>query len=233
MPVSVLSSRLVCTTGREEFRVPTDQNKEAMHELGFERVLASAAEYYDLSKDIRDYFMVGVPIIWSDLPNRNGIAFPLSELVAWHKKKGCMAYQGWKGQAVRVEHDWDGPAIGLIADVAMRRLTGFHNDRLWKVVTLLAIDRTKNVKTASAIESGQRNTYSMGCLVGRHTCSYCGAKMGECTHLDPKAPVNFYELNNKLVYCNVHDIDAEEVSSVADPAYGVAVSEVRLRYSEG
>lgn len=232
MAISVLASseKTVCFTGKEEFRVPTDQNKEAMHELGFEKTLASAAAYYDLSKNIADYFLVGVPIMWSDLPNRNGIAFPLSELTAWNKKKGCMSYQGWKGQAVRVEHDWNGEAIGLIPDVVLRPLTGFHNDRLWKVVALLAIDRTKNFQIAKDVEEGRLNTYSMGCLVGRHTCSYCGAKMGECVHLDPKAAINFYELNGKLVYCNVHDIDAEEVSVVKDPAYGVAVSEVRLRY---
>lgn len=230
MSIPVLASNRVVLSNTEEFRVPIDQNKDAMHELGFERVLASAAEFYNLSKDIRDYFLVGVPIIWSDLPNRNGIAFPLNELTAWNKVKGCMAYQGWKGQAVRVEHDWEGEVIGLIPDVALRRLTGFHNDRLWKVVTLLAIDRTKNPRIASSIEERRRNTYSMGCRVRVHTCSYCGAKMGECSHLNPKAQVNFYELNGKLVYCNVHEVDAEEVSSVADPAYGIAVSDVRLKY---
>lgn len=231
MPIKVLDPvRIVGSTDVEEYRIPRDQNTDAMHELGFERSLASAAEFYSLSKDIRDYFLIGVPIIWSDIPNRNGIGFPLSELTAWNKKHGCMAYQGWKGQAVRVEHDWKGEVIGLIPDVTMRRLVGFHGDVLYKVITLLAIDRTKNATLAAKIESGERNTYSMGCLVESHSCSYCGAPMGECTHLHPKAPMDLYELNGRLVYRNVHGIDPEEVSSVGDPAYGVAVSDVRLKY---
>lgn len=225
------SYRVVSTTGNEEFRVPREENTDAMHELGFEKILSAAAEFYNLSKDIRDYFLVGVPIIWSDLPNRNGVAFPLSELTAWHKKKGCLAYQGWKGQAVRHEHDWDGEVFGLIPDVVLRPLKGFHNDKLWKVVALLALDRSKNPKITSKVEQGTANTYSMGCLVGGYSCSYCGAPLGQCSHLNPRAKVDFYELDGKLVYRNVQGgIDAEEVSIVDDPAYGVAVSEVRLKY---
>lgn len=233
MPITtrMQGHRVVSTTGAEEFRVSRDENVSAMHELGFERVLASAAEFYDLSKDIRDYFLVGVPIIWSDIPNRNGVAFPLSELTAWHKKKGCMAYQGWKGQAVRIEHDWEGEVVGLIPDVALRPLKGFHYDKLWKVITLLAIDRSKNPDLANKVEQGQANTYSMGCLVGDYSCSYCGASLGKCMHLNPKAKADFYELNGKMVYRQVRGgIDAEEVSIVDDPAYGLAVADVRLRY---
>lgn len=232
MPIIQLPShRVVSSTGSEEFRVPRDENADAMQELGFERTLHAAAEFYDLSKDIRDYFLVGVPIIWSDLPNRNGVAFPLSELTAWHKKKGCLAFQGWKGQAVRLEHEWEGEALGLIPDVALRPLKGYHNNKLWKVVVLLAIDRTKNSEVALKVEQGSSNTYSMGCLVGGYSCSYCGAELGKCVHLNPKAKADFYELDGKLVYRNVQGgIDAEEVSIVDDPAYGVAVSDVRLKY---
>lgn len=233
MAIQTLMSKPVRVTAAgvtPEYTVDRSDNAAAMKELGFERSLRQAAEFYDLSKDINDYFLTGVPIIWSDLPNRNGIAFSLEDLIAWNKKKGCMAYEGWKGQAVRVEHDWNGPAIGLIPDVAIKKLTGFAGGNLWKVITLLAIDRTKNKDIASKIERNELNSYSMGCLVGRFTCSVCGSDEKGCDHLGEG--VNFHEHRGVIAFRNAHEIDAEEVSSVGDPAYGLALSDKIIKYQE-
>jgi hypothetical protein len=208
---------------------PND-NLAAMRELGFEKILHSAAEYYDLSKNIADYYLKPVPIIWSDLPNRNGVGFPLEELTAWNKKKGCMAYKGWTGQAVRVEHDWNGPAIGLIPDVSLRKLTGFAQGNLYKVTTLLAIDRTKDPVIAGKVESGKINSFSMGCLVDHFTCSVCGSEEKTCAHLQEGA--NFAMYHDQVAFRRAHGIDAEEVSVVEDPAYGVAVSDYIIKYKD-
>ena len=200
-----------------------------MGALGFERDLGAAAEFYNLSKDVRDYILQPVPIIWSDLPNRNGVAFPISSLTEWVKEKGCRAYMGWKGQAVRLEHDWEGEAIGLIPDVAIRPLRGFGNNRLWKIVLLHAVDRTKNVEIAKAIETGKRNSWSMGCLVSYFTCSVCGSDAPSCDHL--RKDETFRVTSNGITFRNAHGIMAEESSSVGDPAYGQAIGEIVVKYT--
>ena len=230
MPIKMIASApsRVTALGQPEYVVDPADNAAAMRQLGFERILSRAAEFYDLSKNINDYFLTGVPIIWSDLPNRNGIAMSLEDLTAWNKKKGCLAYEGWKGQAVRVEHDWNGPAIGLIPDVALKQLRGFGMSHLWKVITLLAVDRTKDTERAKKIESNELNSWSMGCLVGRFSCSICGSEEKECDHL-PEG-VNFRDHKGKIAFRNAHEIDAEEVSSVGDPAYGVAIADKIITY---
>ena len=211
--------------------IPTKADSDnLMKGIGFERSLASAAAFYDISKDVKDYLLQPVPIIWSDLSNRNGIGFPLQQLVAWIKEKGCMAYQGWRGQAVRVEHDWEGEVIGIIPDVIMRPLRGFAGDRLYKVIVLNAVDRSKNPKLAAQIDNGERNTWSMGCLVEKFSCSICGSFEKSCKHL--REDENFRVQDGLIAHRNAHGIIAEECSSVADPAYGQAVGDVVIRYAE-
>ncbi len=232
MPIKTFSSHATVVTAADVMKpepiIKPEDNVAAMREIGFERILHAAAEFYDLSRSIQDYYLKPVPIIWSDLPNRNGVGFPLEELTAWNKKKGCMAYKGWTGQAVRVEHDWDGPAIGLIPDVSMRKLNGFAGSNLYKITTLLAIDRTKDPVIAGKVETGKTNSFSMGCLVGNFSCSVCGSTEKSCAHLPEGS--NFAMYQGQIAYRLAHGIDAEEVYVVDDPAYGVAVSDYIIRY---
>jgi hypothetical protein len=132
---------------------------------------------------------------------------------------------------MHIEHQSDDPtkAIGVIVDVSMVPLKGFGQNKLWKVICLAALDRTKDPERVSRIERGELNTYSMGSLVSAYSCSYCGKEVGEgpdfCTHIDPEEQVVFYELKGKLVYRLVRDVMAVELSSVDDPAFGVAASD--------
>ncbi len=215
--------------------IPTIETKALSAEIGFEKWLPFAAEYHEISKSIKDYFMVPCPIIISDLPNRNGVSFPKSELLRWNRTTNCCAYQGWKGCPVFKNHDWGNeangrPAVsyGLIADVSIKPIK--QNPDILKVIALLAIDRTKDPELAGRIERGELNSYSMGCTVEGYTCSDCGAELGECHHLNPKATMDFYERFGKLIYRECYGVYPYEVSSVEDPAYGSAIGEVRLRY---
>lgn len=64
-----------------------------------------AAEAYCISKDLNDYFFVSTLICPSDLPNRNGIAFPLEELIRFMPPpNNRMAYKGWAGAPVFYNH---------------------------------------------------------------------------------------------------------------------------------
>jgi hypothetical protein len=124
-------------------------------------------------------------------------------------------------------------AIGVVADVTLRKLKGYADDKLWVLIALAAIDRTKNKSLAAQYESGKINTVSMGAMIQYWTCAYCGAPDGKCDHIDPDPKrVTFYELNGKLVFKNVWEISPYELSVVRDPAYGVAIgSDKKLVYT--
>ena len=202
---------------------------------GFESWLPFAAPAYNISADKNDYFFRPTSAIVSDLPNRNGVGFPAKELVRWNVRSGCQAYRSWIGKPVHVEHgnwhpDPQDPdptlAIGVIVDVAMTPLIGYGENKLWKIMMLVAIDRTKDIARAKEIEAGDLNTYSMGALVDGYTCSYCGSDVGDCSHIDKDDDLTFYKLKNVLVYKLCRGIEGVEISSVRDPAYAAAISDV-------
>lgn len=213
----------------------TETRGPLINSTGFEAWLPFAAKAYELSSDPNDYIFRPIPAIISDYPNRNGVGFPASELARWSTDGGCQAYRTWIGKPMHSEHgnwhpDPNNPdptkAIGVIVDVAMTPLTGFADNKLWKVLMLGAIDRTKDVKRAKRIEDGKLNTYSMGALVGYYRCSYCNEVVGKrCNHIDPDDPVVLYKIRNTLVYRQCYEVFGTELSSVEDPAYGIATSD--------
>ncbi len=209
-------------------------------EVEFATWLPFAAPVYKISANLEDYVLVPVVIMLGDLPNRNGVAFPLSELTKFNVEHGALAYKTLVGKPMHIEHDNQDPtkAIGVIVDVSLRRVSGYGNGKtLYKLVALLALDRTKNSLLAAKIVSGEQNTYSMGAWVGTvesepgYTCSYCGAALGTCTHLHPNEPFDFYMLNGILVFRNVKNIVFFETSSVGTPAFTTALSDRLIHWS--
>jgi hypothetical protein len=216
--------------------------ERASAELGFEKILPYAAPALQISSNPQDYVLSVIPIMYTDLPNRNGVGFPLKELVKWNITEGRQAYKTWCGAPMHLEHDADDPttALGIIVDVALRPIRTHGNGQIWKVVALGAIDTTKTlgdekdgIPIGQKVATGQANTYSMGAMVDGYTCSYCGAEVGRCSHIDPdfkNKPVTFYELNGRLVYKLVHGIKGVELSVVEDPAFITAISDVKMTY---
>jgi hypothetical protein len=201
------------------------QTPEVAVPTGFEKNLPWLAPAMNISSRLSDYFFKPTPIIISELPNRNGIGFPAAQLAKWNVDLHCRAFEGWRYCPMFEEHRSDDitTALGVVADVTMRRLKGFGNDDLWLVIALTAIDRTKNVSLAREYEEGEVNTVSMGAYVEGFYCSYCGTPDGKCSHIDLSQPVVFYELNGKLVYKMVYGVSPYELSIVRDPAYGIAI----------
>lgn len=204
--------------------------------LGWELWLPFAAQELELSSDPKDYLIHPVPIMYSDLPNRNGFAFPLTELIKWNVGLGRQAYKGWSGMPMYTEHQSDDhkKALGIVIDTSLRRIENYGNGKFWKVMALAAIDRNKNAKLAERVEQGLLTTYSMGAMVDYCTCSFCGAIAGECTHVPASNDnVTFYEKDGRLVYKDVRGVSPYELSVVEDPAYGTAEHTVRLSYDNG
>jgi hypothetical protein len=193
--------------------------------------LPFAAPHYHISRDFNDYVLTPVIIMPSDLPNRNAIAFPLKELVKFHPQLGQQAYETWSGKPTFYEHKNDDitKAYGMIGDTFMRKMTGWGNGRVWKILLLLGFDRSKNPHIVNRILDGSLNSYSMGAYIGGYTCSICNAERGKCHHIDPHDTTAMYEIGNQLVYSNVVDIEGFETSAVESPAYMTALSDTLIR----
>lgn len=201
--------------------------------VGWELQLPFAAKELLISSDPKDYLIYPVPIMYSDLPNRNGFAFPLQELIRWNVELGRQAFKGWAGMPMYKEHRSEDhkKALGMVIDTRLRRIENFGRGVFWKVMALAAIDRNKDPELAERMEQGLLDTYSMGAMVDYCTCSYCGAVAGKCSHVpEENDTVSFYTLNGRLVYKNVHGVKPYELSVVEDPAFGTAQSNFRLSY---
>lgn len=198
--------------------------------------LPFAAKSYNISPNVEDYVLLPTIAMLNDLPNRNTVAFPLDQLVGWHRDAGMPAYRLWKGQPAFYEHANDDhtKALGLVLDSAMRRLDGYGVSQrtglpLHKLILLTAVDRNRAPSQAGRVMSGDLRTTSMGAYVTGYTCSKCKAALGDCSHLNPKAPYDFYiDKDNELVFRNIAGPTPFENSLVETPAYHMAVSDIAL-----
>lgn len=131
-------------------------------------------------------------------------------------------------------------AKGVVFDVSLRKVEGYNNDKLWKVVGVLGFDKTKDPELAHRIATGDINTYSMGALADFFTCSYCGAVISDkshCTHINSVDDVNFrevvsYDGQSHVAFLNAHCISPIEVSAVEDPAWVPALSDTVIQGAE-
>lgn len=209
--------------------------------------LPYASKKYLISPDIEDYVLVPVVTVPVDFPNRNGVGFPLENLLEFLPDEGMMSYKTWKGKPTFLEHDNKKikEAKGVIADTFLKRIPGYGLGRAYKLVKLLCFDRTKDPALANAILKREINSYSMGAYATSSTCSYCGKPAGKCPHIyyrpdklgreEDMKRVYFYEHNGHIVHLVMKGIRGFETSAVATPAWVCAISDylmpVRLEES--
>lgn len=184
--------------------------------------LKGAADAYNISADPRDYILTEVPIVTSDYPNRNLDAFPYDSLTEFRPMLGRITYATFVGKPTHQDHDNKEPlkAKGIIFDASLRPVR-VRGNKVYKVFILAGWDRTKDRNLAQAILSGKRPGHSMGALVGRTRCSFCG-NMSDgaryCTHIGPKRERKGRIIQGRLVYEDCYDVNYIENSSVDDPA---------------
>lgn len=188
--------------------------------------LDEASKTYNISNDLNDYVIVCVKIFCSDLPNRNGVAFPKKELMRFNPEAGCLAYKTWVGKPTFQEHNNNilENAKGVIFDSTLRPSKGLCGD-LVHVDLLAGYDRTKDPDLVRNILSGKANCYSMGAYSDDFTCSICGKPLsaGGCKHASLDNP-SFELIDGKLPYLNVVNPVGFELSSVETPAFVMAVN---------
>ncbi len=197
--------------------------------------LPFAAREYKLSSDIRDYVLIPVPILFSDLPNTNGDSLSMPELLKFNPELGMQMFKTFRGKPTFYEHDNQDitKAKGIILDAFMRPLRRYGNGKYYKLVLLLAYDRTKDPLLVNSILSGENNAYSLGFYFKSYKCSICGQRYGAnglknpCSHTAPKRPT--YRMpDGRLAYRMCEDARGFETSVVGSPAYVPAISNVVL-----
>lgn len=213
-----------------------EKDQTLLQKLDYETWLPFAAKTYNISPKIEDYLIVNTIVCPSDIPNRNGIAFPRSELAQFlPPPTNRMAYKAWKGCPVHLEHQNEvhEDAYGVILDASFHKIIGYGNGQLWKVMGLLAIDKNKYPDIAQEVLKGLINTYSMGALVDSFSCGFCGAECSKehiCPHITSHKNVNWkvfdgYDGQEHLAFLNAHGIQPIECSIVRDPAWAPALSD--------
>lgn len=136
--------------------------------------------------------------------NQNGDAFPTEELER--------NYKSFLRRGIYRDHNADVPekACGIIVDAIWHPKLGY-------VECLFAID--KETDGYKDVEAGKINSVSMGALVQRCECSYCGQSSYTedtyCTHL--KHSLN-REIQGKKVYAINRGVNFYELSLVGTPA---------------
>lgn len=199
--------------------------------------LPFAAKTYEFSPNLEDFIYTITPILPSDLPNRNGIAFPLNELTRFQPPPiARMVYKAWAGCPIHEEHQNENykTAVGVVLDTSLHKIEGFGDGKLWKIMALNAVSKTKDPGLCQEVLNKKIETYSMGAEAEYFTCSYCKRriqKFNHCQHVDPEAPINWrietdYNGNKHLVFLNAHNLSPIELSIVRDPAWTVASGEV-------
>jgi hypothetical protein len=196
--------------------------------LDFNMWLPSASEVYRISADPRDYVVVPVPSIVTNIPNTNGDSASMKELTRFQPDYGCQTFRTWVGKPTFEEHANTDvtKAKGVILDVFLRPLPKYP--RYAKVVKLLAFDRTKDGVLVNDILTRKIDTYSMGWMYSTYICSVCGAHVGRgvgrpCPHTRPQQPTYCNE-EGKLAYRICQSIHGFETSAVRNPAYVSAQS---------
>lgn len=254
-PINLVNGRIAVYADSEQVLAPIDLYKETqksglvtasastmaiqtpdMRKAGidvpmdFTSWLPFAAPHYHISASLKDYVLTPVIIMPSDLPNRNAVGFPLSQLIEFNPALGKVAYKTWKGKPTHYEHQNTDitKAYGVIVDTYLRKMEGYGQGKIWKLLALLAFDRSKHPDFCTRVLSGDMNSYSMGAYISSYTCSFCHSPVGQCSHLNPKASGEIYILNGKLVFKQVCGVEGFETSGVESPAYISAISDTLL-----
>lgn len=185
--------------------------------------LPSAAEKYNISSDIRDYVLVPVPALITDIPNTNGDSLSMRELLDFKPKFGMPMYKTFKGKPTHKEHDNKDftKAKGIIFDSYLKPMKGF-NGNYAKLMLLLGYDRSRDPEICREILTDRVNTHSVGFYYTSYACTFCGHTthqdtMHICSHT--KLQKKPYEYQGRLVYRRCFDATGFECSHVDNPAY--------------
>lgn len=224
------SGEVIEKKGKLHFDKASTVSQDIGTAVAFSDLIEYASRQYKISNKINDYAVVPVPIIITDAPNVNGVAFSAKALAGFAPDMGMPHFKSWIGKPTYEEHNNKiiEEAKGIIVDCVMNKVR--NRPGYYKIVTLLSFDRTKDPILYDKITSGKSNAYSMGAYVGHYSCSICGAEMEnknqiKCGHITTTGVTFYRDYKKRLIYRNAHNVCGFEVSHVSNPAYKMAISD--------
>lgn len=124
-------------------------------------------------------------------------------------------------------------AYGVVLDTSLHKISGYGGGKLWKVMGLIALDKTKYPEMAKRVLDGDIDTGSMGAYVDTFSCSYCNAPMTKthcCNHIHHKNEIDWkeykdYDGSSHIAFRNAHGISPIEYSLVESPAWVPSLSD--------
>jgi len=207
-------------------------DKQIKKSLNFisDDVLKAVAKIYNLSSNIDDYIFPVPRAVGADMPNSNGDRFAHEELTRYSPEHRCLVYQTFRNDPLHVEHAADNPktARGFIPDAVYIQ----DNPKDRYVLTVVAVDTTKDPALAEALIKGEVDSFSMGCSCEAVQCSYSKCRKIAKTDKDLcKHLVNskMHYIDDELIYENCLGVDYQELSVVGDPAYTAATTQFFLQ----
>lgn len=194
--------------------------------------LKSLAKVYDLSANIDDYIFPVPRAVGADLPNSNGDRFAHEELIRYSPQHRCLVYQTFRNDPLHVEHAADNPktARGFIPDAYYVQ----DNPKDRYVLTVVAMDTTKDPALAEGLLSGEIDAFSMGCICEAVQCSYSKCRKIAHTDRDMCEHLKHYRMsrfNGELIFEDCLGVEYQELSVVGDPAYDKARTQYLLNKS--
>jgi hypothetical protein len=237
------SSSLIQGVGiSTEQAVDLENSPEVVNSLDYKTWLPFAAKTYKISPRIEDYILKPMPICPSDFPNRNGIGFPLQELIAFQPPPmNRQVFKAWTGCPTHLEHANEDctKAYGVVFDTALTQVKGFGQGKHYKVMGLVGVDKNKYPDIAQEVLDGRIITGSMGAMADNFSCSVCDRpatddKYMNCSHVGSSKEVNWrlvdYKGAQHIAYLNAHQLTPIEYSLVRDPAWCQSLSEQLLSW---
>lgn len=191
--------------------------------------LKSLAKVYNISSDINDYIFPVPRAVGADIPNSNGDRFSHEELTRFSPSHRCLVYQTFRNDPLHVEHAADNPktARGFIPDAFYVQ----DNPKDRYVLTVVAMDATKDPALAEGLLSGEIDSFSMGCVCEAVQCSYSKCRKIAHTDRDLCEHLKHYRMsriNGELIYEDCLGVEYQELSVVGDPAYDKAKTQYML-----
>lgn len=191
--------------------------------------LKSLAKVYNLSANIDDYIFPVPRAVGADIPNSNGDRFAHEELIRYSPQHRCLVYQTFRNDPLHVEHAADNPktARGFIPDAHYVQ----DNPKDRYVLTVVAMDTTKDPALAEGLLSGEIDAFSMGCICEAVQCSYSKCRKIAHTDRDMCEHLKHYRMarfNGELIYEDCLGVEYQELSVVGDPAYDKARTQYLL-----
>jgi len=214
----------VLAESKKDSDIPTQKALQSFSNMSVDiSWLPYCAKSYEISPKVQDYVVSVVPVVTSDVPNRNLQAMSSAELFSFDIRAGRPAFKTFIGKPTFMNHVNKNPleAKGVNFDSCALSVPKYG---LYKILVLSGFDRTKDTELVNSILKKERVAYSMGCWVDMFRCSVCGTDVkNSCMCFDAHGKGGITK-NDRLVYQELTGISFFENSVLdKDPADWTAV----------